>query len=54
MNIVANNGAALIALAILAHAWAGRLQGPPAALGVIGWVINILTIIALLAVWVRT
>jgi len=47
------NGAALIALVIIAHAWAGRMQSPPIVLSVIAWVINVLAIAALAAVWVR-
>lgn len=47
------NGAALVALAIVAHAWVARIQGPPLLLSVIGWIINALVIVALLLVWVR-
>jgi hypothetical protein len=45
--------AALIAAAIFAHAWSGRIQGPPAVLSAMGWVIHGLTLLALLNVWVR-
>jgi hypothetical protein len=53
MTFDTNNGAALIALAIFAHAWVGKLKAPPPVLSAIGWVITILTVIALLVVWVR-
>jgi len=53
MTLDTHNGAALLALAVFAHAWAGRLQGPPAVLSAIGWVIHVLTVVALLVVWVR-
>jgi hypothetical protein len=43
----------LIALAIIAHGWAGRMQGPPAVLSAIGWAINILALLALVVVDLR-
>jgi hypothetical protein len=46
-------GAAIVALAIFAHAWHGRITGNPVLLSVLGWVINILTALALLACWLR-
>jgi len=51
MNTI--EGSTLIALAIVAHAWVSRLQGPPKVLSVIGWVLNVLVILALLALWWR-
>lgn len=44
--------AAVVALVIFAHGWNGRITGSPILLSVIGWVVNILAILALIAVWV--
>ena len=51
MNTI--DGNTLLVLVILAHAWVSRLQGPPKVLSIIGWVLNILVILALLALWWR-
>lgn len=53
MRFATDNGAAIVALAIFAHAWVSRLQAPPPVLSAIGWVIVVLAFIALVAVWVR-
>lgn len=44
--------AAVIALVLFAHAWCGKIAGPPALLSAIGWVVNVLAMLALLAIWV--
>lgn len=44
---------AVVALAIFAHAWNGRMQGNPAVLSVIGWAINALTLLILIGCWVH-
>ena len=46
-------GTCIVALAILAHAWHGRIIGNPVVLSILGWIINILTMLALLACWLR-
>lgn len=46
-------GACIVALAIYAHAWHGRIIGPPKLLSVIGWIVNVLCALALLACWLR-
>lgn len=46
-------GVAVVALAIFAHAWCGRMQGPPVVLSIVGWVINVLTLIILIGCWVQ-
>jgi hypothetical protein len=43
----------IVALAIYAHAWHGRMLGRPRVLSAIGWVVNILTGIVLFLCWVR-
>ncbi len=43
----------IVALAIFAHAWHGRILGNPRVLSAIGWIVNILTAIVLLLCWVR-
>lgn len=48
-----HSAAAIVALAIFAHAWSGRIIAPPAVLSVIGWIVNVLAMIALLSMWVR-
>lgn len=44
---------AVLALVILAHAWSARIVAPPIVLSVMGWVINILAMLALASVWWR-
>ena len=46
-------GSAVVALAIVAHAWQSRIQAPPQVLSIIGWIINLLVMVALLACWIR-
>lgn len=46
-------GACIVALAIYAHAWHGRMQGNPYVLSAIGWVVNILAAFALAICWLR-
>lgn len=46
-------GSCIVALAIFAHAWQGRILGKPRVLSVLGWVINILCALALLMCWLR-
>lgn len=46
-------GACVVALAIFAHAWHGRITANPRVLSVIGWVINILAALALLGCWLH-
>lgn len=46
-------GTCIVALAIVAHAWQGRMVGNPIVLSAIGWVINILALLALAACWIR-
>ena len=46
-------GTCLVALAIYAHAWHGRMQGDPRVLSAIGWVINILCALALVRCWLH-
>jgi hypothetical protein len=43
----------VVALAIVAHGWAGRMQGPPAVLSVIGWAVNIIALIVLVLIALR-
>lgn len=43
----------IVALVIYAHAWHGRILGPPRVLSAIGWVVNILAALALLSCWWR-
>lgn len=43
----------VIALAIYAHAWIGRLQGKPQLLNIIAWVVVIITMVVLLLCLVR-
>lgn len=45
--------AALIALAILAHAWVPRVQASPLAAGAIGWLLTLLTLAWVIYVWMR-
>lgn len=40
----------IVALAIVTHAWTARIVAPPRVLSVIGWVLNVLTCLALLRV----
>jgi hypothetical protein len=49
---IQTTAAAVIALVLFAHAWNGRMTGPPVLLSVIGWVVNVLAALALLAIWV--
>jgi hypothetical protein len=53
MDVTTNYGVALLAISVFAISWQGRLQGPPAVLSAIGWVIQALTVLAFGAVWVR-
>lgn len=46
-------GACIVALAIYAHAWHGRMQGNPRTMSVIGWAVNVLAAIALACCWIR-
>jgi hypothetical protein len=46
-------GVALVALAIIAHAWSPRIVGRPAVLSAIGWIVNGLAILAIGSAWVR-
>jgi hypothetical protein len=46
-------GTCIVALAIVAHAWHGRMLGSPRVLSVIGWVVNVLALLALAACWIR-
>jgi hypothetical protein len=46
-------GTCIVALAIVAHAWHGRMQGNPRVLSAIGWVVNILVMLALATCWLR-
>lgn len=39
------SGALLIAVAIFAHAWVSRLQGPPAVVNVVAWVVVTVTVL---------
>lgn len=50
---MAVSGEVIVAVAIFAHAWTARIQGPPAALSAIGWVVNVLAAVALLLTVVR-
>lgn len=43
----------IVALAIYAQAWHGRMLGSPRVLSAIGWVVNILTALVLLHCWIR-
>ena len=45
-------GSAIIAAAIFAHAWQGRIQGDPRILSAIGWVVNALVVLAIGALFV--
>jgi len=40
-------GSAIIALAIFTHAWTSRIQGDPRVLSVVGWAMNVLTVLAI-------
>jgi hypothetical protein len=54
MHIDTNvTGTCILALAVYAHAWHGRMHGNPIVLSAIGWVVNILCALALLACWLR-
>lgn len=45
-------GSAIIAAAIIAHSWQGRIQGDPRILSAIGWVINVLVVLATAALFI--
>lgn len=47
------NGSEIIALALFAHAWHGRIQANPKVLSAIGWVVNGLAALLLLLAFVR-
>lgn len=54
MHIETNVAAAcVVALAIFAHAWQGRIMGNPIVLSAIGWVVNVLCALALIACWLH-
>jgi hypothetical protein len=46
-------GSVIVAISIFAHAWHTRIQAPPTVLSIIGWVVQGLAVIALLACWLR-
>lgn len=53
MHIDEVSGSALVALAIFTHAWTARITAPPHVLSVIGWVMNLLTLLAIASIWIR-
>jgi hypothetical protein len=38
----------IVALAIVCHAWIGRIQGPAAVVNAVAWLVALLTLLALL------
>lgn len=46
-------GSAIVALAIMAHAWSGHIDANPKVMSVIGWVVNGLAAAALASCWFR-
>lgn len=40
----------VLSLAVLAHGWRANIYGPPALLNALGWAINLLAVLALIAV----
>ena len=45
-------GPAIIALAIFAHAWQGRIQGDPRILSAIGWIVQVVAALAIGALFI--
>jgi hypothetical protein len=38
----------IVALAIVCHAWIGRIQAPPAVINAVAWFVALVTLIAIL------
>jgi hypothetical protein len=53
MTLHIPDAVAVLALVLLAHAWAPKLIAPPAVQSGIGWVVNVLAMVALIVLWFR-